>query len=129
MNTLLNPPDGVHAALLVPAGSPHPWPFDPWDWVSHRVEGSILELGVRFSGGCREHRFALLLDPAFRESHPVQVGARLAHDDADDPCDAVVDGTLRFDLEPLRERYVAGYGPGPATLVIVLAGREIRYDF
>lgn len=121
--------EGVHPVLLVPLDSPHRWPSDPWTWVSHRVEGDLLSLVVRYGGGCEEHRFALLVDPAFRESHPVQVGARLAHDSRGDLCRALLTDELTFDLSPLRVAYQAAYGSGPGTLVVVLEGREIRYDF
>ena len=45
------------------------------------------------------------------ESNPVQVNALLAHDDDDDPCDAVVSQRRTFDLTPFLEAYEEAYGP------------------
>ena len=121
--------DQVVPALLVPRDDPRPWPFDPWTFVAHRVEGDTLALEVQYGGGCREHRFALLIDPAFMESHPVQVSARLAHDADGDLCRALLTRTLRYDLTPLREHFTASYGPGRGAVVIGLGGRRITYTF
>lgn len=126
---LLTTADGINPILLVPAGTPHRWPMDPWSYLSHRVEEDLLTLHIQYGGGCRDHRFALLVDPAFMESHPVQVAARLAHDADGDPCRALVGRTLRFDLTPLKEHYRNAYGPGPATVILQLAGQPIAYDF
>jgi hypothetical protein len=92
------------------------------------VEGDTLSLDVQYGGGCAEHRFALLVDPAFMESQPVQVVARLAHDAGGDMCRALLTRTLRFDLTRLRQRYVAAYGGG-GTVLIGLSGQQIRYTF
>jgi len=121
--------DQVAPALLIPRDDPRPWPFGPWTFVSHRVQGDTLSLEVRYGGGCREHRFALLIDPAFMESHPVQVAARLAHDADGDLCRALLTQTLRYDLTPLREHFTASYGPGRGAVVIGLGGRRITYTF
>lgn len=121
--------DQVSPALLVPQDDPRPWPFDPWTFVGHDIQGDTLSLVVRYGGGCREHRFALLIDPAFMESLPVQVAARLAHDADGDLCRALLTRTLRFDLTPLREHFRASYGAGGGSVAIRLAGRRIIYTF
>jgi len=129
LDLLMTADDLVAPALLVSRNDPRPWPFDPWTFVSHRVEGDTLALEVQYGGGCREHRFALLIDPAFMESHPVQVAARLAHDADGDLCRALLTRTLRYDLTPLREHFTASYGPGRGAVVIGLGGRRITYTF
>ncbi len=121
--------DEAVPALLVDRDDPRPWPFDPWTFVAHEIQGDTLSLEVRYGGGCREHRFALLIDPAFMESFPVRVAARLAHDADGDPCRALLTSTLRFDLSPLRGHFEASYGPGRGTVVIGLGGRRITYTF
>lgn len=126
---LLTTADGITPILLVPAGTPHRWPMDPWSYLSHQVEEDLLTLHIQYGGGCRDHRFALLVDPAFMESHPVQVAARLAHDADGDPCRALVGRTLRFDLTALKEHYRNAYGAGPATVILQLAGQGIIYAF
>lgn len=127
VDALLVADDQAAPALLVPRDDPRPWPFDPWTFVAHEIQGDTLSLEVRYGGGCREHRFALLIDPAFMESFPVQVAARLAHDADGDPCRALLTRTLRFDLSPLREHFEASYGPGRGTVIIGLGGRRITY--
>src|SRR5688572_15553703 len=55
------------------------WPHDAVTIDSAVTREDTLHLVVQYGGGCRTHRFALLLGNAFMESHPVQVHARLAH--------------------------------------------------
>lgn len=129
VNAFLTSIDVLAPALLVPQEDPRPWPTDPWSYVAHQVVGDTLSLDVQYGGGCREHRFALLVDPAFMESDPVQLSARLAHDADGDPCRALLRRTLRFDLSRVREQYTASYGTGGGTVVIGLAGRPISYMF
>ncbi len=88
---------------------PQAWPRDPYVLDSARVSGDSLILAVRHSGGCRTHRYGLVAWNGWLESSPVQVDALLAHDDRDDPCDAVISARLSFDLTPLREAYLSAY--------------------
>jgi len=124
-----SPQVGIPPVLLVPEGDPRPWPMDPWTFQGHALHDDTLTLSLQYGGGCRVHRFALLVDPAFRESHPVQVWARLAHDADGDMCHALISEDLQFDLGPLRRHYQAAYGSGPGVIAIVLAGRRITYEF
>lgn len=121
--------EALAPALLVARDDPRPWPTDDWRYVAHRLAGDTLSLDIQYGGGCAEHRFALLVDPAFMESQPVQVVARLAHDAAGDPCRALLGRTLRFDLSSVRRHYIASYGGGGGTVLIGLAGAQIRYTF
>ncbi len=107
------------------------WPRDAVTVDSAAASGDTLHLMVRYGGGCRTHRFALLLGNAFMESHPVQVHVRLAHDADGDMCRALLSRSLSFDLTPLKAAYRASYGPGAATIVMNLVGqgRSIRYTF
>ncbi|TVP44656.1 MAG: hypothetical protein EA350_11065 [Gemmatimonadales bacterium] len=123
------PQMGVPPVLLVPEDDPRPWPMDPWTFRSHALDGDTLTLSIRYGGGCRVHRFALLVDPSFRESHPVQAAARLAHDADGDMCRALISEDLQFDLGPLRRHYQAAYGAGPGAIDLVLAGRRITWEF
>lgn len=122
-------PHEVTPVLLVSRDDPRPWPMDPWTYESHAIEGDLLTLDIRYGGGCKEHRFALLIDPAFMESYPVQVFARLAHDADGDMCRALLYDSLHFDLGPLRRHYEASYGGGSGTVMIGLEGARVRYDF
>lgn len=99
----------------VPPGGPA---SDPVDIVGARLEAPVLTLDVRYGGGCARHGFDLVLRSGWRESYPVQVDVDLAHDAHADPCDAIVQGELRFDLTPLRNAYVAAYGTGPGAVTL-----------
>lgn len=123
------PQEAVASVLLVPEDDPRPWPMDPWTFRSHALDGDTLTLSIQYGGGCRVHRFALLVDPAFRESDPVQVSARLAHDADGDMCRALISEDLRFDLSPVRRHYQRSYGEGPGVILIFLEGWRVTYAF
>jgi len=126
---LLHTAAGVHAPVVVEQHDGRRWPTDPYALSDASVTGDTLTLRVHFGGGCETHRFALVVTRLFMESDPVQIPATLAHDGRGDPCDAVVEETLRFDLTPVRRIYQEAYGAGPATLVLVVDGRGVRYAF
>lgn len=96
------------------------YPYDPVEILSTRLEAPILVLQVRYAGGCAWHDLDLVAVSGWRESYPVQVDVDLAHDDHDDPCDALPTREVRFDLTPLREAYEASYGPGPGAVALHL---------
>ena len=51
------------------------------------AQDDSIVIDVEHGGGCREHRYQLLAGSAFAESHPVQAGLRVSHDDGgDDGC-------------------------------------------
>ncbi|KPK62044.1 MAG: hypothetical protein AMS21_08305 [Gemmatimonas sp. SG8_38_2] len=117
---------------------PDNWPHDPLMLRDFALEGPILELEVEYGGGCESHDHDLVAWGGWMESFPVQVNVLLSHEDRDDPCDALIHRTLRFDLTRLREDYVASYrdgGPGPTTIVLRLSvpdgaeARRIDYTF
>ncbi len=57
----------------------------------------VIELQVRYGGGCKEHRFELQMGGCL-ESMPVQCAAQLVDLTKDDFCEAIVGDTLRFSL-------------------------------
>ncbi|MDH3497008.1 MAG: hypothetical protein OER21_09605 [Gemmatimonadota bacterium] len=93
-------------------------PRDPVTLQNALVLGDTLRLEVSYGGGCRTHAFGLLVQRTFLETNPVQAPTALAHDDRDDPCDALVSRTLLVDLRPLREEYRRAYGAATGTLVL-----------
>lgn len=99
------------------------------------LDPPYLVLETRYGGGCGRHDLDVVVLPAWRESYPVQVDLDLAHEDHDDPCDALVDRTVRFDLTPLAEAYGARYGTGPGALELHLAPasggqrQALRWEF
>lgn len=113
-------------------------PSDPVDLDSVAVQGSLLELHVAYSGGCEVHQLDARLFGGWMESFPVQVRMAVSHEDNDDPCDAIVFRTLRFDMGPVEAAYAASYPgetPGQRTLIIhiQLPGEArtetLRYEF
>lgn len=125
----------VVGTIQVALGSdPSGWRADPLAVDDVRVEQDTLVLQVTHGGGCADHEYAVVAWNGWLESHPVQVGALIAHDSHDDPCDALLSPTLRFDLEPLKDAYRDAYGPGEATLIIRISAPGapallVQYDF
>lgn len=100
---------------------PDDWPQDPLALRGYWLDGHILSLDVEHGGGCAHHEYDLVAWGGWMESFPVQVNVLLAHEDHDDPCDAIIRRTLQFDLTPLREAYWRSYGGGsPLANVIIL---------
>jgi hypothetical protein len=99
------------------------WPRDLLQIRSAEVLGQTLQVSVEYSGGCRVHDVRAVAWGGWMESDPVRVRLFLAHEDFDDPCDALIHRDLRFDLASLRTAYRAAYGtapPGETTLVLLL---------
>jgi hypothetical protein len=116
--------DGLHRGvvpILVDDGQPvEGAPDDAVEILEASLEAPLLDLTVRYSGGCARHAFDLVVASGWKESYPVQVDVDLAHEDPGDPCDALPTETLRFDLTPLREAYVEAYGSGPGAIAMQL---------
>ncbi len=109
------------APVIVAEGHPiEGGPDDAVEILDAKLDAPLLELTVRYGGGCARHDFDLIVASGWRESFPVQVDVDLAHDGHDDPCDALPTETVRFDLTPLREAYEESYGSGPGAMAIQL---------
>jgi hypothetical protein len=111
--------------IIIDFGDPmRAWPKDPWRLQEAQVDDALLQLTVEYSGGCNPHEFWLVAVgdwEALPNAGPtplVAVPILLAHEDHDDPCDAVVFPTLEFDLEPLRTAYHQEFGFGPGTILL-----------
>ena len=91
------------------------------------LDGERLSVTVYHSGGCAEHAYVLCL-PAGGFSEGVPVGAHLEiwHDANDDMCEALETETLTFDIAPLVDDYVDGYG-AEGTLLISIGSNELEY--
>ncbi|MEH0157364.1 hypothetical protein V6R21_24845 [Limibacter armeniacum] len=66
--------------------------------VNAFVWEKMLEVQVRFGGGCKEHDFELLWDGTQKESFPPIIPLVITHDNNGDPCKAIVIQNLQFDL-------------------------------
>jgi hypothetical protein len=128
------------AAGRIPAivdftSAPGAWPADALSLDSLTIDGSELAVHIRYGGGCREHSIDLVFWNGFLESDPVQAHAVLAHDARNDPCDAVITRTRRFDLASLRDRFRDAFGGGPGTVIVGVSapgstdGLTLEYHF
>ena len=107
------------------------WKVDPFEIVSAEVVDDVLTVGVRYGGGCREHRFQLVASSTFAESEPVQTPVVLTHDARGDLCRALLSETLRYDLTPLKQAYRRAYRRQSGTIVMHLQANAtpLRYTF
>jgi len=115
--------DSSHSIIVDFDTRPEAWPQDPLRLLSYSVEGSTLTLEVEHGGGCADHAYYLVAWGGWLESFPVQVNVLLAHEDNNDPCDALLRRELLFDLRPLRDAYLPVYGgggPAPTTIIMRL---------
>jgi hypothetical protein len=94
--------------------------LDPFSLSSIAINSDRISLNITHGGGCTKHDYALYMSPAaFLESIPVQANLYLQHEDNDDPCDAVIDTTLVFDLHPVAELHERFYGPADEIIINV----------
>jgi hypothetical protein len=107
------------------------WRQDAYEFIDLHVDGDRLDVTVRHGGGCAEHEFALLVNPTFLESYPVQMRGVLAHNAKADPCRALLQKTLQFDLSPLKRAYGAAYQTDTGRIHVHVAGwpRVVGYSF
>lgn len=63
-----------------------------------QIVGDQIHVDVSYSGGCERHDFELCWDGTYQTSFPPQVTLNLVHNANGDPCDSIVNETLRFDL-------------------------------
>jgi len=63
-----------------------------------KVTGNKMKLDVKYSGGCKPHKFRLMGHPMVSKSIPPQRAIRLHHHNAGDDCRELVEETLVFDI-------------------------------
>jgi len=103
---------------------------DPYTIDSASISDDHLVVDTSASGGCADHTWTLCWpDGAFMESWPVQARLDLLHDDHDDPCDSIVQETVRFDLAPMREAYDDMVGSEHGTILLHLHDTTNTYTF
>ncbi len=78
---------------------------DPFVVSSVRIDGDVLAVQVRYSGGCTKHDFVLLDTGLATRSIPPQHRLRLVHDAHGDSCEAYLTRDLFFDISTLRKVY------------------------
>lgn len=88
-----------------------------FELVSSSIDGDILNLELRYGGGCGDHDLSLYVNSLFMESFPVQVDVILVHD-SKDRCKAIITGQHSIDLAGLREHYNRNYQSGAGSIVL-----------
>lgn len=76
---------------------------DRFEFVDASLMGRTLSVVVSVSGGCEEHDYDLVTQGALLLSIPPGANLYLIHEDNDDPCDAIIQQTVSFDITPLIE--------------------------
>jgi hypothetical protein len=91
---------------------------DPFQFQKAGLRDGVLELIVRYSGGCEGHDFDLWAAPYTEKSDPPRRELFLVHDANGDACRSVILDTLRYELDPI---------PKPVVLSIRDHQGEFRY--
>lgn len=98
-------------SVIITDAPPESIQFDPFGLENVEIAGDTITLNVTYSGGCREHEFALYMSPsAFLESNPVQANLYLRHNGNGDACEAFINKAVSFNLRPVAELYKSLYG-------------------
>ncbi|NQX90943.1 MAG: hypothetical protein HRT74_02185 [Flavobacteriales bacterium] len=92
--------------------------------LSAKMEGDILIVDVRYSGGCEEHTFDLVSNGFYAKSLPPKLPIRILHNANGDGCRQLIETSLSFNVQPLK---YAGKGP----LIMNLQGYDepINYRY
>ena len=126
-------PPGGRVVIVEPGGhGTDLWGTDPYKLNAATIAGDTLTVNVSYGGGCRTHQFTLLASDVFLESHPVQLGASLAHEANDDLCRAWLTEEYDFDLTPIKRMYQAAYRQDAGTVILRLEeapGQALFYEF
>jgi hypothetical protein len=75
---------------------------DPITINNLSIVDDCLHIYVSYSGGCEIHSFEIF-NHVFCGTPPITAFLMLDHNDMDDPCDAIVQQTLKFDLSSLQD--------------------------
>ena len=124
----------VGAVVVAAANDAARWGADEYELGDVRTAGDTLTLTLSYGGGCRTHAFTLVVSPPFREALPGasrrwELAASLAHEADADPCEAWLTEDYAFDLTPVRTLFRASSGQQEGTVVLLLAGEPVVYEF
>src|SRR5690606_8946590 len=110
-------------AIGTPTGPQGPTP----DVTGIAVDGTVLTISIRYTGGCKDHDFTLHWNGSFLESFPVQVHLTLTDGETEDFCKALISKQLKFDLTPLVQAYRDGY-QGAGTVIVRLQTHSVQVE-
>lgn len=83
---------------------------------------NILEIRVKYSGGCREHNFNLYTSKAYMKSMPPQLKLFLTHDNHSDHCRDLISQNLYFDISGARYE-------GQNKLLLIIHGYHGKIEY
>jgi len=90
-------------AATATSAEPAPeWPEAPLEVLEAEVVGDELHLLVSYGGGCAEHLLEVASAGPLLKSMPPKQPLRLVHRTPGDPCRALIQRELFFDLKPWR---------------------------
>ena len=112
-------PSGCEHVMFT-QGDPSAMCRDELTILGGAIDGTVLEVYVRYGGGCGDHEFILLGRPNFKESFPVQIDLFVHHTNIDDYCEALVGDTLCFDVRRISELYEGMYQACDDIIINVL---------
>lgn len=94
------------------------------------IEEDSLIIHVNYGGGCGSTNFELVTHGYFMESYPVQLNVILDIED-NDPCEALLQETICFNLAELAMHYNQSYQSNGGTIIIHLEEYEeaLIYEF
>lgn len=75
---------------------------DPYYLNKVEMFANCLYIHTSYGGGCEKDDFELRWNGTLAESMPPQALLTLWHNDFDDPCDAIEDTVMMFDLSALK---------------------------
>ncbi len=81
-----------------------------------------MTISIKYSGGCKEHKFQLIGSKLISKSIPPQRSIQLYHDNDDDHCRELIDEILVFDISDLA------YDNNPISLKLDGYDGEIIYS-
>ena len=105
---------------------------DEYALNSATITDDTLNISVSYGGGCEDHQLTLVVSETFLESFPVQLHTSLAHNANEDPCEAWLTETYRFDLTPIKKMYQEAYRQKAGTLILRFEEApdgELTYEF
>ena len=76
---------------------------DPYTLGEISFDGSTMNIGVSYSGGCGSHEWQLCWDGGVAESFPVQISLALGHNANGDTCEMEKAEVLSFDISILDD--------------------------
>ena len=129
------PPPGDVVPVGFWDGPPDSLPHDPYGLKDVHLEGTVLVIRVGFSGCSPDQPFMLFMMGSFMERDcypdfcpPIALVA-LAHDSRGEMCEAYWERTLRYDLNPILDRFVRTYGHGGQVVVHFVDFEGHAHDF